>query len=180
MKKIIYLLILLLTFNDVLYSKTQVECGDVIEVKKHAWYFDMKGEYYYNSKKILREYEFRDIFNCINNDEVNRLSYIMDTWGGIGYLSAMFFAISFYPSIALTIGGIHNKSTKISWSITGGLLLLNMISASTCFYYQEKAIDTYNRIIMDKKNIIDDKSSKYMYNKNLDIFSLSYTHKLDF
>ena len=184
MKKITYILILLLVFNDVLYSKTQVECGDVIELRKHSSFylpgFYLQGEYYYKNKKIWLDYQFYEIFNCINADELDRLSFKMNIWGDIGYLSGFFGALSIVPSIIFTTEGLHNKSTKISWSITGGLLLLNIISSNIYFYYQEKAVDTYNRIIMDNNSIMDDKSSKNMYNKNIDIFSVSYSHKLDF
>lgn len=64
MKKITCFLILLLTFNGVLYAEIKVEYTDLIEVKKHSGYWQ-SGEYYYN--KRLRENELRDIFNYMNN-----------------------------------------------------------------------------------------------------------------
>ena len=179
MKKIICILILLLTFKDILYSKTQVECGDVIEIKKRSWYYQMPGEYYYNNKKVFGN-KLRDIFLCSNDDEVKRSADKYYSWYGTGSAFSLFTALGVVTSIIITTNDVHSKSTKVSWSITGGLFLAGMILYTFENYYQEKAIDTYNRIIMDNNNIMDDKSSKNMYNKNIDIFSIGYSQKLDF
>ena len=173
MKKIIYFLMLLLIFKDVLYSKTQVECTDVIEIRKRSWYYQTLGEYYYNNKR-MGENELRNIFQCLDNDEVNRISNSYYNWLGTSYAFGLFSAIGILISIGFSANDVHNKNTKISWSTTGGLLLLCAISGTLSIYYQEKAVDTYNKII------IENKSSEYMNSKNTDIFSISYTHKLDF
>ena len=180
MKKIIYflILILLLTFKDALYSKTQFECvdmlgcTDVIEIRKHGWSF-FGPLYFYNDKK-LGEYQIKDIFNCLNNDQVNRFYGSSNFWIKVASISAIFYAIGTGTNIGLAIAGIYNVA---SWSTTVGFGVLGILSIPISSYYKKQAVETYNRIIIENKNIIDNEISKSMKHKNVDIFSIGFSHK---
>ena len=178
MKKIIYFLILLLTFKDVLYSKTEFECADLIVTRKGKWY--LGREYYYNNEYVDTK-QLRDIFKQLNNDEVYRAFDISYSWQRASVeVYSLFFGVAFWASVFISIEEPHSIAAKVSWSVTGVLFSLMAISPFIQMHYKKKAIDTYNKIIIENRNIIDNESSKSMKHKNVDIFSIGFSHKCDF
>ena len=177
MKKIIYFLILLLTFKDVLYSKTEIECSDLIVTRKGKWY--LGREHYYNNEYVDTN-QRRDIFKSLNNDELNRVYYKYDFWDGMAEGLGLFWMIGFMTSTVISIEEPHSTAAKVSWAVTGSIIFVGIISIFIGEYYQNKAIDTYNRIIMENRNIIDNETSKSMKHKNVDVFSIGFSHKCDF
>jgi len=172
MKKILYFFLIIFIFNGIVYPESKHDCYKVIEIREPSIFYQTTGKFYYDNK-LLDNNEMYNIFNCMNNDKVNKLSANADTWTGITYVSGFFTAIGFWASIVTTSNDVRSTGTKAAWSITGTLFLFTMFSGTVTNYYINKAVETYNQ------NILNNKVSEFQ-NENPDKVTMSLTYKLNF
>lgn len=174
----IYILLILILANNNIFAKED-NVHYIIEKKKinKKSCFDSSYNYYYN-ENIIKWNDIRKILLAINNNSTTNLVNKGDFWSGFSYTSGMLFAPAFLITVISLFDYKNNgKFEKGVYITTGSLLSTSLITGFISNNYYEKAIDVYNKSIL---NELKDKINNYNMNPKEYQISLNIKYYFNF